>query len=64
MSKLTAYIKESYTELVDKVSWPTREELQSSVMIVMVATVIIGLMIFFMDAAFQAIMNLFYKMIG
>ena len=64
MSKITAYIKESYTELVDKVSWPTREELQSSVIIVMVSTVIIGVMIFLMDAGFQGIMNLFYKMIG
>jgi preprotein translocase subunit SecE len=64
MSKITAYIKDSYTELVEKVSWPTREELQSSVIIVMVSTVIIGIMIFIMDAGFQAIMNLFYKMIG
>ena len=64
MSKISAYIKESYTELVDKVSWPTFEELQSSVVIVMVSTVIIGIMIFLMDAGFQGIMNLFYKMIG
>jgi preprotein translocase subunit SecE len=64
MSKLTGYIKESYTELMDKVSWPTREELQSSVIVVMVATMIIGLVIFTMDWVFQAVMNLFYKMIG
>ena len=64
MSKITAYIKDSYTELVEKVSWPTREELQSSVIIVMISTVIIGVMIFLMDSGFQAIMNLFYKMIG
>ncbi|MBK7850889.1 MAG: preprotein translocase subunit SecE [Bacteroidetes bacterium] len=64
MSKISAYIKESYTELVDKVSWPTWEELQSSVIVVMVATAIIGLVIFVMDFGFQAIMNLFYKMIA
>ncbi|MBL0102813.1 MAG: preprotein translocase subunit SecE [Bacteroidetes bacterium] len=64
MSKLSAYIKESYVELMEKVSWPTREELQSSVVIVMVATLIIGLVIFLMDFGFQSIMNLFYKMIG
>lgn len=64
MSKFTAYIKESYTELVEKVSWPTREELMSSVIVVMVATLIIGLVIFVMDMGFQTIMNLFYKMIG
>ena len=64
MSKITAYIKESYTELVEKVSWPSRDELQSSVLVVMVATLIIGAVIFLMDFGFQTIMNLFYKMIG
>ena len=64
MSKITAYIKESYTELVEKVSWPSRDELQSSVLVVMVATLIIGAVIFVMDFGFQTIMNLFYKMIG
>ena len=64
MSKISAYIKESYTELVDKVSWPSWEVLQSSVIVVMVATAIIGLPIFVMDFGFQAVMNLFYKMIA
>ena len=64
MSKISAYIKESYTELVHKVSWPTWEELQSSVIVVMVATVIITIMIFVMDFAFNSIMNIFYKMIA
>lgn len=64
MSKVTAYIKESYTELVEKVSWPSREDLQSSVLVVMVATMIISLMIFTMDFGFQSVMNLFYKMIA
>ena len=64
MSKVTAYIKESYTELVEKVSWPTWEELQDSVVVVMIASLIIALIIFAMDLAFQTLMNLFYKMIG
>jgi preprotein translocase subunit SecE len=64
MSKFGAYIKESYTELVEKVTWPSREELQSSVIVVMVAVFIIGLVIFFMDMVFQGVMNLFYKMIA
>ena len=33
MSKITGYIKDSYRELVEKVSWPTWEELQSSVIV-------------------------------
>ena len=64
MSKVTAYIKESYTELVEKVSWPTFEELQDSVVVVMIASIIIALVIFVMDFGFQTIMNLFYKMTG
>ena len=64
MSKIGAYIKESYVELVEKVSWPSREELQSSVIVVMVATLIITAIIFIIDFAFQSIMNLFYKMIA
>lgn len=64
MSKVTAYIKESYTELVEKVSWPSREDLQSSVIVVMIATLIIGFVIFSMDFVFQSVMNLFYKMIA
>ncbi|MFM8918302.1 MAG: preprotein translocase subunit SecE [Bacteroidota bacterium] len=64
MSKLSEYIKESYRELVEKVSWPTWEELQSSVIVVLVSTVIIGVVIFAMDMGFTGIMNLFYKMIA
>ncbi|REJ82529.1 MAG: preprotein translocase subunit SecE [Bacteroidetes bacterium] len=64
MSKIAAYFKESYNELVHKVSWPSWEELQSSVVVVMVATLIITLIIFAMDFSFQSFMNLFYKMIG
>ena len=64
MSKVTSYIKESYTELVEKVSWPSWEELQDSVVVVMIAALIIALIIFVMDFGFQSVMNLFYKMIG
>jgi preprotein translocase subunit SecE len=64
MSKVGAYIKESYVELKQKVSWPTFEELQSSVIVVMVASLIIALIIFVMDFGFQSVMNLFYKMVA
>ncbi len=64
MSKVTAYFKESYVELMEKVSWPTWQELQDSVIVVMVASLIIALLIFVMDFGFQTVMNLFYKMIA
>ena len=61
MEKIKAYIKDSYNELVHKVSWPTWSELQSSAIVVLVASLIIGLMVFGMDTVFQLVMNLIYS---
>ena len=52
MKKLINYCKESYTELVQKVTWPTWEELQSSAIVVSVAALIIALIVFLMDFIF------------
>jgi preprotein translocase subunit SecE len=60
--KLTGAIKESYNELVHKVSWPTWQELQSSSILVLIASLIIGLLVFVMDFVFQGTMNLIYTM--
>jgi preprotein translocase subunit SecE len=46
------YIVESYQELVYKVTWPTWKELQSSSILVLVASVIIALIVFMMDWVF------------
>lgn len=63
MSKFKEYISETTDELVNKVSWPTWSELQSSAIVVMVASVIIALVVFAMDFTFnkgmEAIYNLF-----
>jgi preprotein translocase subunit SecE len=64
MSKVSAYVKECYIELKDKVSWPAWDELQSSVILVMIASLIIAITIFVMDIGFQTIMNLLYKMMA
>ncbi len=61
MSKLTDYIKESYSELVNKVSWPTRKEVTSSSVVVLSASVIIAIVILLMDMLFgQLIMPVIY----
>ncbi len=61
MSKLTNYIKESYSELVNKVSWPTRKEVTSSSVVVLSASVIIAIVILLMDMLFgQLIMPVIY----
>ncbi|WP_373261008.1 preprotein translocase subunit SecE [Phocaeicola vulgatus] len=55
--KVANYCKESYDELVHKVSWPTREELSSSAVVVLYASLLIALVVFLMDSAFQFVME-------
>jgi preprotein translocase subunit SecE len=49
MKKIVNYVKESYVELIQKVSWPTFAELQNSALVVFVAALIIAAMVFVMD---------------
>jgi preprotein translocase subunit SecE len=49
MKKITTYIKESYKELSEKVSWPTWPQLQQSTMIVLGATLLITFIVLAMD---------------
>ena len=62
MSKIRLYLQDTMNELLHKVSWPTWSELQSSAIVVMVASLIIAFVIFLMDASFSGIMNTLYKM--
>ncbi|MBO8481003.1 preprotein translocase subunit SecE [Muribaculum sp. An289] len=62
MSKFTNYFKESYKELTQKVTWPTWQKLQSSAIVVMVASVIFAVVIFLMDYAFQNILTAIYSL--
>ncbi len=43
------YVKESYNELVHKVTWPTFAQLQNSTVVVMVASLIFAIVILAMD---------------
>ena len=58
------YIKNSYKELVEKVSWPSFSSLQSSTIVVMVASVIFALIVLAMDISFESIMEVIYKFLG
>jgi len=49
MNDLVLYIKESYNELLHKVTWPTWAELLDNTKLVLVASVLIALIIFLMD---------------
>ncbi|MBT3648895.1 MAG: preprotein translocase subunit SecE [Flavobacteriales bacterium] len=60
MAGIRAYVEEAVDELGNKVSWPTWSELQSSGIVVLVATFIIAGVIYMMDLAFGQIMDLIY----
>jgi preprotein translocase subunit SecE len=60
--KIKLYLQEAFNELIHKVSWPTWPDLQSSALVVMVASLIIALIIFAMDYSFQNLMDLVYSM--
>ncbi|MFC2104722.1 preprotein translocase subunit SecE [Bacteroidota bacterium] len=60
--KIKLYFQEAFNELIHKVSWPSWSDLQSSALVVMVASLIIALIIFVMDYSFQNLMDLVYSM--
>lgn len=55
------YVKESYNELVNKVTWPTFPQLQNSTIVVMVASVIFAVVVLVMDVSFENLMAGIYK---
>lgn len=59
--KLITSIEESYDELRYKTSWPTKEQVVKSAIIVMIASLIIALIIFVMDEISDAFMHLLYS---
>ncbi|HAG17398.1 MAG TPA: preprotein translocase subunit SecE [Bacteroidales bacterium] len=61
---IVKYSKESYDELVNKVSWPSWNELQNSAIVVSIASLIIAMVVFLMDISFENILNLFYKLLN
>jgi len=60
MAAVTEYIKESYIELTQKVTWPTWRELYNSAIVVLIAAIIIALLIFGMDRVIQFVLDKFY----
>ena len=64
MANVSEYIKESYVELTQKVTWPTWRELQSSAILVLVATIIISLLVAGMDQVIGAALKYFYSSLG
>ncbi|MCK4661936.1 MAG: preprotein translocase subunit SecE [Bacteroidales bacterium] len=61
MVKIKLYFKDVYNELIHKVTWPSWADLQSSSIVVMIASLIIALVIAIMDGAFRNIMEFIYS---
>jgi preprotein translocase subunit SecE len=61
MEKLKLYLKESYDELVNKVSWPSWDNLIESSKVVLVFVVISTVCVFFMDVISQQVLKLIYN---
>ena len=61
MNKITTYFRESYKELLEKVTWPTWAQLQQATMIVLVATILITFIVWIMDTVSSAVLHLIYS---
>ena len=61
MNKVVTYFKESYRELMEKVTWPNWAQLQQSTMIVLVATLVITGVVWAMDLVSQSGLKLIYS---
>jgi preprotein translocase subunit SecE len=62
MIKISTYFKESFHELVEKVTWPTWLQLQQSTVVVLIATVIITGLIWVMDFVSIQLLKLIYSL--
>eukprot|EP00825_Cyclidium_porcatum_P032344 TRINITY_DN34653_c0_g1_i1.p1 TRINITY_DN34653_c0_g1~~TRINITY_DN34653_c0_g1_i1.p1 ORF type:complete len:510 (-),score=22.25 TRINITY_DN34653_c0_g1_i1:139-1668(-) len=61
-SKIKNSLMLTYDELMNKTSWPTWDELQSSAVITLVASLIFALVVFLMDSVFENVFKLFYQL--
>lgn len=62
MSKIQAYFKDSYNELMEKVTWPNWQQLQQSTMIVLVATLVITAIVWVLDLGSSTVLKFIYSL--
>jgi len=60
MNKISAYFKDSYQELTERVTWPSWLQLQQSTLIVLIATVFITGIVWIMDFSSNQLLKLIY----
>ena len=52
MANVVEYVKDSYTELVERVTWPAPNQLQEASILVFIASLLIAGVVFAMDWVF------------
>ena len=62
MNDVVLYIKESYNELIHKVTWPTWPNLFANTRLVIISSIIISLIIFFMDTIANSVLTMIYAL--
>lgn len=62
MNKLSLFLKDSFKEMMEKVSWPTWEQLQQSTMVVIGATVFTIALVALMDLVANNSMKFIYSL--
>lgn len=59
--RFVSYSKESYNELIYKVTWPKFDALMRNTIVVCIASIILTLIVFGLDAAFKYLLNILYN---
>ena len=59
--KIVNYIKESYVEFKDNVTWPTFSKLQQETIIVAIATVLLAIFLYVIDSSFAKVLDVIYS---
>ena len=62
MNKISLYIRDSYKEMMQKVTWPSWEQLQQSTMIVLIATLVITGIVALMDFGVNGVLKFVYSL--
>jgi preprotein translocase subunit SecE len=63
MNKLIEFCKESWVEVTTNVTWPKLTDLQSSSVLVLIASLIFAILVGLVDLVFKSGLNLFYSSI-
>lgn len=59
-NKIVNYCKACYDELAHKTTWPSRQQLTHSAVVVLSASLVIAVVVFGMDSVFRFVMTTIY----